>query len=477
MGDGFSRFPFSGYVDIKGSLTDGRKASLLNCVFQSRKEHFSHGDRQYETILRPNYVVVGDEFITSEQSVIEGICYHFENITSLVGGRNTFMSVDACPDDIRELLKRDHSKHTEIARKYGWPTYPFEPEIGEHPSLLYYSGRWEVIAAQSKVGVVSLTNRTTRGAGTAAGIGIDNEVTVNIKFSDAKTPSEALRELHTLHSLLELCLGSRQRFQWNELNLTQRDEKHPEIGKTARLYWSLGSARVEHQDRPYQMDVLLSPERRPGEFKKVVSSWMDSMETMGDPRERLATAFFGRYGVDRIVGAANMFDLLPETHAPKKREIDTELREAVAASRQIFATLSDSSARQSMLSALGRVGTASLRDKVYHRADKILAVAPEMFPSLHLPCRQAVLARNHYVHGGKASFDYQKESADFVFLTNTLEFVFAASDLIEMGWDLMAWIEEGSTMTHQFGRYAVNFLENVERLKVLVGERSQMTKT
>jgi hypothetical protein len=53
---------------------------------------------------------------------------------------------------------------------------------------------------------------------------------------------------------------------------------------------------------------------------------------------------------------------------------------------------------------------------------------------MHIPINQAVPCRNHFVHGGDAGFDYAKEFNSFAFLTETLEFVFAISDILELGW-------------------------------------------
>ena len=52
-----------------------------------------------------------------------------------------------------------------------------------------------------------------------------------------------------------------------------------------------------------------------------------------------------------------------------------------------------------------------------------------------------------------------------VFFTDTLEFIFAASDLIEAGWDIEKWISRGTTMSHPFGRYRVNYEANLNHLK------------
>lgn len=460
--------PESVAADIHGVLSDGKKASLLNCVLHSQTQHRFDEYTQFESRLFPNYVVVGAEFIRSDEAVIRAVRYHFENVAGLLSGYKTFQSLEPDPGDVRRLLEQAHEKLEKIADELGWPIDLFEPEIGDRPCLLYFSGVREIIAFDTRVGRISLTNRTSQGMGTAAGIGITNEVTANIDFVEPTTLGSAIRTLHTLHGLFELSLGQRQRYRWIELELANHVKDATDLRQTARLYWSLCNERVADNSKASRWDILLAPDRRPDEFAKVAAGWMDSNAIMGDPRKRFATAFFGRYGINRIVGAANMFDLLPESHAPRKKEPDASLKAAVEQCRKAFAVLDDSSAKQSVLSALGRVGTASLRDKVYHRTDKVLAEVGGMFPDLKLPCNHAVLARNHYVHGSQASFDYQEHFTEFAFITDTLEFVFAASDLLDLGWDLKSWIGEGTTMTHPFAAYVINFPENMRRLRALV---------
>lgn len=458
-------------LDLHGTLSDGRKASLLDCVLHGRKVHHFDENSHCESVLFPNYVVVGEEFIHSGEPVIQAIRYHFENVNSLLSGNENFQSLRPEADEVRQILEMDHKRHEKIAEKHGWPKRPFKPQIGEHPHLLYFSGLWEIIASQSKIGKVSLTNRTTHNPGSASGIGINNEVTVNLEFTEPKALDVAIDALHTLHSLFELSLGHRQRYRWIELELIHRSNKTKhDLPQTARLYWSLCNERVEGDSKVSLIDVLLSPDRNPEEFAKVAAGWMNSAETMGDPRLRFATAFFGSYSINRIVGAANMFDLLPEEHAPKTKEVDASLKEAVVQCRQIFTGLPDSFAKQSVLSSLGRIGKASLRDKIYHRADKVIAAADGKFSELYVPCGHAVLARNHYVHGSKGSFDYQKNFTEFAFIIDTLEFVFAVSDLLDLGWDFKRWLEEGRSMTHSFGAYHVNYSQNISRLKTLVSK-------
>lgn len=469
IGKSFWPSPEVEYTDIHGTLNDGKKASLLDCVIQGKTRHRFDEDSQCESAFFPNYIVVGESFIRSDEHVIRAVRYHFDNVSSLLRGYETFRSLDLNIDETLRILEEDHRHSQKLAEKHGWSIFPFKPEIGEHPRLLYFSGLWEIIAFQCSVGNIALTNRTSQTSGDAAGIGISNEVTINIEFIEPKTLNEALHALRVLHGLFELSLGHRQRYQWIELELTHppKDTEH-NLAQMARLYWSLCNERVNGESKASLRDSLLAPDQRPDEFSQVAMRWIDSSATMRDPRERFATAFFSGYSIDRIVGAANMFDLLPESHVPRTRDIDDPLRDAVIQCRKIFTALPASFGKQSVLSALGRVGKASLRDKVMHLAHKVNAAADGRFPNLLLPCHHAVLCRNHYVHGTEGAFDYQGNFTEFAFITDTLEFVFAISDLIDLGWDLKRWLAHGFSMTHAFGVYVVNYPENLRRLEALV---------
>lgn len=469
VGKSFWECPETGYLDIHGMLNDGKKVSLIKCVLSGQRQHHLDDRSQFESDFFPTYTVVSDDFIRSDEPVIKAVRYHFKNVNSLLSGHKIFKPLSPTPEETRLILENEDMRGEETAEKYGWKKNHFEPVIGDNPHLLYFSGVLEIIASESMLGKISLTNRTSHGMGSAAGIGFNNEVTVNIEFTEPKTLNATIDTLRSLHSLFELSLGHRQRFQWIELELircSKEDER--DIPPTAHLYWSLCNKRVDRESDTSLTDVLISPDLHPDEFSKVVTGWMNSVDKMGDPRARFGTSFYGSYSIDRIVGAANMFDLLPDTHVPATQEIDAAVQEAVKQCKKTFTDLPESFARQSILSALGRIGKASLRDKVFYRAEKVIEVAGDIFPELELPCHHAVLARNHYVHGSRGAFEYQKHLTEFIFITDTLEFVFAASDLLDLGWDLKRWMETGSSMTHPFSTYIVNYQHNISSLQALL---------
>jgi ApeA N-terminal domain 1 len=118
-----------------------------------------------------------------------------------------------------------------------------------------------------------------------------------------------------------------------------------------------------------------------------------------------------RYNIDRLIAAANMFDILPSTAVPIEAPLSKEVKEARQQCRQIFKALNDMDPleRESLFDALSRVGRSSLKRKIHHRAKPIIEVVGDRFPELISVVNLAVDCRNHYVHGGhgkKPKLDY-----------------------------------------------------------------------
>ena len=461
-----------GFRDHHGTLNDGSKASLLACL-PTGFTSYGWGERaQHETSLLPRYVLIGDSFIGSDEPRIKAVHYHFENVGRLVNGLQTFGIIHLEPREFRELLEAEYRRRETIAQEHRWDGPRPVTDVGDAPVLQYYSGARQIVNCAARIGSVALTNRVSHGLGGPHGTAIDNEVTASLEFVAPTTVDEAFASLSTLHSFFELCLGRRQRYLWIELELVKEEpDLDDPIPSSLEGYWSYGNERVSGETPPtYYGDVLVDAGTHGAQFARILSGWLDSAPSMRDARSRIASSFLsGSYGVDRIVGSANAFDLLPDTHVPSRVEPDAQTREAVKECRDRFKALPESFARQSVLSALGRVGKPSLRDKICHRAEIVARADPERFSELHLPCTQAVLCRNHFVHGSEGAFDYWEQYGAFAFLADTLEFVFVASDLIELGWDYNAWRDKGSSLSHGFGSYVVDYGMNHRTLKQLIG--------
>jgi hypothetical protein len=153
---------------------------------------------------------------------------------------------------------------------------------------------------------------------------------------------------------------------------------------------------------------------------------------------------------------------------PPNVVLSDELRAAKESALELFRPLPDSPERNSVLGALGRMGKSSLKQKIRHRAQIVVDATNDRIKEITTITDEAVNCRNHYVHGSDARFDYSAATGMLEFFTDALELVFAASDLIDGGWDLKAWSDKGSTMSHPFGRFLVGYRVNLQELKTLL---------
>jgi hypothetical protein len=64
-----------------------------------------------------------------------------------------------------------------------------------------------------------------------------------------------------------------------------------------------------------------------------------------------------------------------------------------------------------------------------------------------------------------AKIDYIAEFDQVIFFTEVLEFIFAASDLVECGWNIEEWSKQSSTVSHPFDRLRFHYDLRLKELK------------
>jgi len=241
-----------------------------------------------------------------------------------------------------------------------------------------------------------------------------------------------------------------------------------------RVYQSyLTSTKLDRQDdrlEPQPADVLIQAIESKDEFSGVLRGWFARTHSFNEARWRFHSSFIqgNRFPIDRLIASANMFDLLPSEAAPDDVVLSDELNSAKQEAREIFKGLPRSYERDSILGALGRIGKASLKHKVRQRAEIITGIAPYKFPHLTAITREAVNCRNHFVHGSVSGIDYSAREDLIPFLTRSLEFVFAASDLVECGWDLHRFLLQLTSGSHPFGDYKAHYRTDTGEWRVLI---------
>lgn len=319
------------------------------------------------------------------------------------------------------------------------------------------------------LGEISATHGISYASPGPEGIHVQNTIRLNITFPAEQTVDEAIAAVVDTLRFVEVIAGRPQNISELVFGLTVSTDEHP---RRLDAYWCLPPRREKDDEshKPHPADLPLRAGADPEKFAAVLARWLERHDVSRNARARYASvsAHQNRYDTDRLVGAANMFDIMPVSACPVVVPPSPELEDARDMARTAFRALPSSPERESVLNALGRIGTPTLKRKIRSRVKVITDSVGARFPDLELVSDQAVDCRNFFVHGTPGKFNYGSHADQPAFFTDTLEFVFAASDLIEAGWDISQWIKEGTTMSHPFGRYRVGYAEHLAALKKLL---------
>lgn len=238
------------------------------------------------------------------------------------------------------------------------------------------------------------------------------------------------------------------------------------------VYWCMPPLRKNDSElyKPHPAALPIQSAIEPAKFSNILTCWLSRHDEWQNARVRYSNAisYQNKYEIDRLVGAANMFDILPPSAYQELNDLPCDIAQARDQARAIFKSLPCTPERDSILGALGRIGKASLKRKVRSRVKLISDIVVNRFPELELVTDQSIDCRNYYVHGSHSKLDYGVNFEQVHFFIDTLEFVFAASDLIESGWEINEWAENSSGSGHSFGEYRSTYLVRLSKLKSLL---------
>jgi len=441
---------------VKGALHDLTKISLIECNVPSVSGTAGrYGESYHFAEIFPHFVILGDQHIDPSDNNIKDVHLLLDDATTLFHDFDAFGTVIDARPFIDQIVQANQ--------------LPREVATGSDPHILYFTGKREIFSADTVLGNVSARHIPYGNFGGPEGIYLKNAIYLILSFGEAIDFHQVISRILVPLQFLEIVVGRPQNILEFRVGM-QSPEQSP---VSLEVYWSMPPKRRQLHERPkiHPGDVILDAVGQPDTFANVLSHWLDKHDDWRDARARFSNCFGKqrRYDVDRLIGAANMFDLLPSSAVPDGVALSDDLREAKDQCRGIFQNLPQSPERDSVLSALGRVGTSTLKRKIRHRARIIIDAAGARFADLEAVTDEAVNCRNHYVHGSPQSFDYNEHPAIFFFLANTLEFVFAASDLIDAGWNIEEWIKNRARVSHPFGEYLVGYDANLRELKSLLG--------
>ena len=440
-------------VTVKGYLQNLKKVSLSDCWPSGGIQHSTHNESEqtWHCTLRPRLIVIGNDYLLPNDKEIVEANFAFDDAAKLFYARDVFGIVNPYKDkDVASLIE----KIGELENR--------KIESGPRPIIAYFNGKFDIVSIDTVIGNISVYRRIGERFDPFNGVRIENQITIKLKFPEPVDSDYAVQSVVKLLRLFEIIIGRPQNitslsfFKGEEERLAERFEA---------IQCNLPIYEKNDEERNSNLDILINPIQRKEEFSHMTANWLERYETWEDAYSRFFNGFFKqrRYDIDRLVGAANMFDILPDTALSPKTEIPEDLKSATARCRDIIRELPSSPDRDSLLSALGRVGSNTLKQKIRHRAKILVDAIGDAFPEIFWVIDEAVNCRNHYVHGGPLRIDSSKIGMALVFFTMTLEFVFAASALVEAGSNPKTWLRGGHY--HPFALYDGNYLRSLEELK------------
>lgn len=440
-------YPVSG--TIRGEV-EGKKVSIPSWTIKSHGSSASKGTVSEHCHIVPYVVLLGYRHVTGDETAVSKISFVLDDAGASLYEWGIFGSVFGQSDLVRSVLEA-HDPGRDI-------------EVGERARLSYYTGKESVFSSRTVLGVVGARHHLGLSVAGPTGVGMDNTIVTEIGFSPSIRVNEAIERMHRVVGFFEIVLGRAQNLYGLAVHVDGRERDD-----LLALYdmWIPSYERSSEARVPSSQDVLMHAGRDSAGFERVLAFWLEKDAERRDARDvfRRCWAEGGVYGPDRAVRAANMFDLLPEETLSGGQEIPESLACAVVEARRRFRRLPWSADRDSVLGALGRVGRMSLKRRIGARARVLTERIGERLPDLRFVTDAAVDLRNQCVHGNQSGKVVDQASVLTAFLTDTLEFVFAASELVEAGWRLEEWLAAGDTTGHPFGQYLYSYRGNLDALR------------
>ena len=435
---------------ITGVLDDLTRVSLVRCNIRS-EGHVGRGHQiRHNYLLSPQYVLFGSRYISDVESIVYEISFVLEHGVSLFYDADAYGTISNNAEAVRMLAKIDNPESSTLIEDWNW--------------ISYYTGKTTVFTFDTAIGRVSANHSPVFTLGKAHDHGLKKNAELCIKFAEPLSVIEALYRMGRVVQFFDLVTGYSQNVSTISVHAGFDDPS-----QTLDVYATAYAEKkcfTEESEARLRTAILIHPVEDSKEFSNVLRAWLDRDVGWSTARIRLSHDWGNRfYNYDRIIAAANVFDLLPNNVYGNKPSLSSDLSAAVDASRKIFRSLPQSEERDDILGHLGRVGGWRLKRKVSSRAEYICDSIGKLLPDFRTVIDQAVNLRNHYVHGTPSRIRTDQRLQLLPFLTKSLEFIFFASDFIDSGWNMADWCNKAKPIGHPLHDYLVQYQEDLKRLK------------
>ena len=240
--------------------------------------------------------MLGDQKINPHEQTIESVHLLIEDGNKLFHDDHVFGHIIDAKPYIDQVVKFDTEQRP----------FPKVIDIGPEPEIAYFTGKIEPFSADTVLGKVSAYRALDWTFGNTDGIHVGNKVWIAIEFDSPTKFYEAYSRMSVVQAFFELIAGRPQ-------NLKGILVKHK--GDYLHVY----SSGVFSYDRNDKDNDVLTTERlidvgkNPEDLSNTIAGWIQNHEDRKSAREQFFSNYRkgNLYDIDRLVGAANMFDILP----------------------------------------------------------------------------------------------------------------------------------------------------------------------
>ncbi|MFA5826140.1 MAG: hypothetical protein WC825_09235 [Gallionellaceae bacterium] len=431
---------------IHGQLHDFTLVSCLQCVGGDMPTQAWNVDGKHTSSWNvfPHQVLVGHSHFNPSEDRIRKMWFSTGDIYQIFDDFDSFGTLVAPAEQLQSVLPQTIGKR--------------QVPKGPKPRFVYFAGRSNLLEASLSFGKLEVQHWPMAQTD-SHGARITTQMMVQVEFEAAVNLEECLSKVASIGQFLSLVAGRTQGIENVQFAIDGRDNKELPLS----LYWSLGPQQASGQklDIPSWTDMPLDGIRRAVEFRQVIERWFSTNQhAIARARLHLCREAGNRFDVDRLVAAANLFD---HTNALAPTEVPPELAKVRDECLRALKELPLTDERDSAIMALSRIGTQTLMKKVLFRATVLRGHI--RLEDMDKVLRQAILCRNYFVHGSDDKrFNYDVVKSYTPFLTETLEFVFAAAELIECGWGAREWQNRFHTGHHWFSRFISDYPQASQEL-------------
>lgn len=444
---------------ITGTGFDHRTISCLDCIEDGFESTFHNGGTEFTTSIFPHYVVIGDTSLHPDETAITAIQFTTNDLPTLFNDRSAFGHILSSSEELTKILTQHHEK---LEKEFS-PGYKLNlPKMTEHPNIFYFTGVINFFECTTDIGIFTVNHSPSISVDGKTGIDCKNNITATLTFEQPVNFTTAIERVSTLARFLSIISGHTQSLTGIKINKAGLPDN-----SYLNVYGSYISTPSTHQLQNSH-DTPLNPVIRPEEFSHVLNNWIKREPEWRTGRIRYLNGLKkGRsYDIDRLVSAANAFDILPSSATVADSLVPPDHETARNECLEILKALPQSEDRAAAIGVLKRWGRANLRSKVLHRAkivkDHIKQIPQEIDEILIL----AIKNRNYFVHGS-SDFNYERYGDFLTTFTDALEFIFSASDLIECGWDPTAWLKTRPSFGHNYSFFLRTVHEDIHQLNMI----------